>query len=165
MSSAPSDKDSATYRLRSHIREQNKDSHMKPLDRLKAGKEGKAEGKKETKYTKGKNSDLNMDQLLVHIKEAQEKKGQSLMKAIELSEKELKINLEEVSTTLRDSEGSIRSDLNRIEETFGTKIQRLQTDLVTAENQLTVTAGKVSVLEEINKEAKREKKIQQDRFK
>lgn len=156
MSATPSDKDQATYRLRSHIRAQPKTPPKT---------EGKIGNKKKATHTKKVKSDLNMEQLVEHLKEAQKETEQSLMKAIELNKKELKANMEEVSATLRESVGNIRSDLNRIEETFGTKIQRLQTDLVTVENQIKVTAGRVSTLEEINKESKTEKKIQQDRIK
>lgn len=156
------EKDLATYRLRSQIKAQQRDE---PTVLASQGEEmppgGKNKGKDEKKE---KDKGFNMDQLLAHIKEAQAKTEQSLMKAIELSKKEIKTDMEEMSTTLRDSVGSIRTDLNRIEESFGTKIQSLEVELTTVGNKLKVTAGKVSMLEEANKASRNEKKALMDRI-
>lgn len=156
MSSASSDQELAAYRLRSHIRAQSKEREE---TKASAGKS------KSGDISGSKDSELNMDQLLIHIKEAQEKTEQSLMKAIELSKKELKADMEDMTSTLRESVGSIRVDLNRIEETFGPKIQCLQNDLEKVDNQLKVTVGKVSSLEEVNKEKIREKTAMLNRIK
>lgn len=102
-----------------------------------------------------------MDSLLSYLKEAQEKTEKTLMEAIELSKQDLKEDMAKLTTNV----GSIRTDLTRMEETFGSKIERLQTDLITTENKLKVTVARMERIEEGNLSAKSEKAALLERIK
>lgn len=110
------DLDPGTYRLRSQNRapsNKQEPRHMQHSE--KSSKKGKGAGKEKP---------INMEELLVHLNEAQQKTEQSLMEAIVLSKKELKADMEGMTTTLRESVDNIRSDLNRIEDSFGSNVKQ-----------------------------------------
>lgn len=142
MSKKPDVKDTSAYRLRS----QKRSADGVPIATgekapVKAPQTSKMENKPD------------MDALLSYLKEAQEKTEKTLMEAIELSKQDLKEDMAKLTTNV----GSIRTDLTRIEETFGSKIERLQTDLITTENKLKVAVARVERLEEGSLSAKNEK--------
>lgn len=102
----------------------------------------------------------DMDFDVGYLREAQEKTEKTLMKAIELSKQDLKGDMAKLTTDV----GSIRTDLTRIEESFGSKIESLQADLLTMDNKLKVTTARVEKIEEGNLAAKNEKTALLDRI-
>lgn len=102
----------------------------------------------------------DMDFDVGYLREAQEKTEKTLMKAIELSKQDLKGDMAKLTTDV----GSIRTDLTRIEESFGSKIESLQADLLTMDNKLKVTTARVEKIEENNLAAKNEKTALLDRI-
>lgn len=120
----------------------SEDTTESKADEMPKGKQGVKLSDQEQNHL-GSDKDMNMVKLMSYIKESQEKSEKALMGAIEGSKREINENMESMAATLIQSVVKVRADLTKAEQTFDSKIKKLQENIDSVNSELKNAADKI----------------------